>query len=418
MGLQHRLAFAVTAIGAVLLIAGVLALGVAALARDRPRAASGVEERNLIFTGLLVLFGALGALRGFSDDPAGGTLTLAAVLVFVLLEPVPWLRRRRLWVVVPMILAAHVVLVWELAFPKEDVFRFLTYGVDGLFHRGVNPYLPIHDPVSPDVKLLTFTYPPGALLVVAPFRLLLGDVRWAFVAAEAVFVAAVALDAGRQRSLTTWRQALVLLPLVLPGTSQAYFRYGNHEWILLAIAAVALLARRRWALSGVLLGIGMASKQYFVIFPVLFLARDLDRRALAVAGGAAIVVMLPFLAWDPAAMIRDLLGQLGAPPDPYRLTVYGILRGSGIDVGARGALLLAGIGAGSVLACLGYARRGIGPALMACGVALCLFSLFADYAAYNYYGYALALFAWGLALSGAGDGEEAGSPPGVLGVAG
>lgn len=151
VGLQHRLAFVVTPIGAALLVAGVLVLGAAALPRNWP-AESTVEESNLVFTALLVMFGVLGALRSFSDEPVAGTMTVAAVLAFVLVEPFPALRRQRLWLVTPLVLAAHTLLVWHLAFPKEDVFRFLTCGIDGLFHHGVNPYLPIHDPVSPDLK--------------------------------------------------------------------------------------------------------------------------------------------------------------------------------------------------------------------------------------------------------------------------
>jgi hypothetical protein len=38
---------------------------------------------------------------------------------------------------------------------------------------------------------------------------------------------------------------------------------------------------------------------------------------------------------------------------------------------------------------------------MACGASLAVFTLLSNYAAYNYYVYALALFAWGAAVLGA-----------------
>jgi hypothetical protein len=38
---------------------------------------------------------------------------------------------------------------------------------------------------------------------------------------------------------------------------------------------------------------------------------------------------------------------------------------------------------------------------MACGASLALFTLLSNYAAYNYYAYALAFFAWGAAVMGA-----------------
>lgn len=418
LGLSHRMAFVVTRSGAAALIAGVAILAAVALVRNWPAPSSSVEELNLLFTAVLVLFAAVGALRPYREDLFASGLTLSAALVFIALEPIKALRGHRVWIVAPLLLAAHGLLILDISFPKQDVFRFLTLGVDGLFHHGLNPYLPIPDPVSPDVLPYTFTYPPGALLLVAPFRLLLGDIRWAYVVAEGVFVAAVAIAARRGGELKPWQQAVILLPLVFPRTNQAFYDYGNHEWLLLALAASAVALRRHWLWCGLLLGVGLATKQYFLVFPLIFLLPWVERRSLVTAALTAAIIVLPFLAWDAGRLLHDTTNQLGAPPDPDRLTFYAMARGAGLDLGRPGAQALAAVG---LLLTAGFAWLGrlrLDRALVACGVGLAVFTLCADFAAYNYYGYALAFVAWGLAISDVDEGQQAGSHAGVLGVPG
>ena len=418
LGLSHRMAFTVTRSGAAALITGVLILGAVALVRNWPGPRSSTEELNLLLSATLVLFAVVGALRPYKYDLAASALTIGAAATFILLEPFTPLRRYRLWVVTPLLLAAHVSLLLHFNLPKQDVYRFLTFGVDGLLHHGINPYLPIHDPVSVDVQPYTFTYPPGALLLVAPFRLMLGDVRWAYVVAEGVFVAAVALMAHRGGELRPWQQAAILLPLVFPRTNQAFYDYGNHEWLLLALAASALVVRRHWFWCGVLLGVGLATKQYFILFPLLFLVPWVERRALVTAAITAGIIVLPFAVWDAGRLFHDTTNQLGAPPDAERLTLYAMTRGAGFDVGRGGAALLAVVGLLFAAGCAWLGRLRLDRALVACGVALAVFTLCADFAAYNYYGYALAFVAWGLALSDVDQRQQPWGPDGVLGIPG
>jgi hypothetical protein len=400
LGVAHRLAFVVTATGAALVVAGTLLLLLAALAPGLAPASD--RESNLSFTGLFLILALATALSPYSNDSTAILLTAAAAITFVVLEAVPQTRQVRLYVVAAMVLGAHASLVLHLDFPKQDVFRFLTYGVDGLFHHGLNPYLPIPDSRSPDVNAFNFTYPPGALLVVAPFRLLLGDVRWAFVAGELLFVVGAAATAWRQTGLATWQQALILTPLVLPRTSQAFFDYGNHDWALLGLAALAVALRRHWLWSGLLLGLGIAAKQYFVIFPVAFLLPWLSRGALVTAALTTAVVVTPFAVWDWGRFWRDLSDPLRwPPPNPDRLTLVTMARQLGLDLGRLGAAALAG--AGLALAALSgwLGRVSLGRSLMACGASLAIFTLLSNYAAYNYYAYAFAFFAWGAAVLGA-----------------
>lgn len=416
LGLSHRMAFVVTRSGAAALIVGLAILAGVALVRNWPAPASSTEELNLLLTATLLLFAVVGALRPYREDLTASALTIGAAVAFVVLEALKPLRSHRLWVVAPLLLGAHAVLIFDINFPKQDVFRFLTLGVDGLFRHGINPYLPIHDPVSRDVLPYTFTYPPGALLLVAPFRLLLGDIRWAYVVAEGVFVAAVASMAGRGGELKPWQQALIVLPLVFPRTNQAFYDFGNHEWLLLALAASAVALRKHWLWCGLLLGVALATKQYFVIFPLLFLLPWMERRAILTAAATAALIVFPFAAWDAGRLLRDTTNQLGAPPDPDRLTFYAMLRGAGLDVGRSGAAVLAVVGLVLVGATAWFGRLRLDRALVACGVGLAVFTLCADFAAYNYYAYGLAFVAWGMALSDMDEGNQPGRPSGVLRV--
>ena len=416
LGLSHRMAFVVTRSGAVAFLLGIAILAAVALVRTWPAPSSTPEELNLLLAAVLLLFALVGALHPYIEDLAASALTAAGALVFLLVEPLAFGRRHRLLLVAPFFLAAHAVLVLHVALPKQDVYRFLTFGVDGLFRHGLDPYRPIVDPVSRDVLPYTFTYPPGVLLLVAPFRLLLGDVRWAYVVAEGVFVAAAAATVRRDGAIRPWQQAAVLLPLVLPRTSQAFYDYGNHEWLLLALAAAAIAMRRSSLWCGLLLGVGLASKQYFLLFPLVFLLPWIQRRALVTAAVTALAIVAPFAAWDAGRFFHDTTNQLGAPPDPERLTFYAMLRGAGWDIGRRGAAGFALVGLLIAASCAWLARARLDRALMACGVGLAIFTLCADFAAYNYYAYALSFIAWGLAMSAADEGDEAGRLAGVLGV--
>jgi hypothetical protein len=418
IGISHRLAFVVTASGAVLLLAG-LGLLLIALVLPNERVGSEVVG-NVVFTGLFVFLAAISALAPYRQDAMASLFTLLAGAVFVIFEIWSPLRRTRLFVVLGLILASHAVVVMLLPFPKQDAFRVITYAADGLFRHGVDPYGPIPDSVSADVAPYTLGYPPGAVLLVAPFRLFLGDIRWAYVFAEGVFVLAGAHAARRLGARSTWREALLLTPLVLPRTSQAFFDYGNHDWVLLGLTAAVVAFRSRPAMCGVLLGLGITAKQYFIVFPVLFLLPWLAPAALVVAAATALAVTVPFLAWDPLGLVRGVTAQFTAHMDPDRLTLYGMLRTAGHApslASQDAALGLSGIGLLAGIACSLLRRRRVGLAVAASGMGFAIFTVLAKTAAYNYYAYALALIALGMAVSDVDQREEPGGVPGVLGVA-
>jgi hypothetical protein len=396
IGVAHREAF-YSVPGALLLIAGFLLLLWGA---SRPGRAPGMAYP--------VLFAVLCVVAALAPyDPAGtnapeAALTIGAAVVFYVLGILPGARRFRLYGAAALLVAAHAHFLGRFPSPQhEDVWHILNGGVD-LLARGVNPYAGV--PILEDGvhKALTLTYPPGALLLLAPFRLWFGDVRWAYVVAEAAVVALWAFHLRARGGLTRGREALVLIPLVLPRSSQAFYIFSNHEWVLLALAllALVLLSHAREVIAGIALGLGVASKQYFLVYPVVFMAPVMRRRAVFTAIVVAVAVTLPFVALGPGMLAHDLVGNLSQAPDPERLTLWAILSHAGVRLPQAILSALSGISLGAGLLLAWRLRRDLPRSLVAGGLSLMVFAFCSAFAAYNYYVYGIAFVSWGLLLSG------------------
>jgi hypothetical protein len=384
-----------TTTGAVLLLFGVLVLGLAAIAPDPP------GDGHAVYPMLLVALAVMTALT--VEVPAHRDLTVAALTIggavaFYVCTAVAPLRRCRLYLAGTLLIAAHAVIILRLPSPPhQDVWRFLNFGIDALF-KGQNPYT---DYVGSDGQIIRLTYPPAAILLLAPFRALLGDIRWAYIASEAIVVALLPRIVRRQAgSLGRWQEALILIPLVLPRAAQAFFVFSNQEWLLLALAAGALVLAldSRWIWSGLLVGFGIASKQYFIVFPVLFLLPALRRRAVVAGIAAAAAVTLPFVIWGPSAFVDHVFGNLASAPDPDRLTIWAMLAHAGLPSGRAISVVLAIAGSAVALALAWAGRRSLSTSLMACGLGLFAFTLGASFAGYNYYVYGLVFVTWGLLI--------------------
>jgi hypothetical protein len=412
LALAARLAFFSWS-GLALLLTGFALVGWATL-----RPGTSVDDRASAY---IVLFGSVAVVAALAPfypgrlDPGVAALTLAAPVAFFLFSASPRLAPYRLYATAALLIAAHGVFIAAVRAPEhQDVFKFLNLGVDVLL-KGHDPYGPIS---VADGGPFRYTYPPGALLVLAPFRILLGDVRWGYLLAEGVVVLGLArllqrhspppvrMDGSHGRPhvrhpvLSPWQDALILTPLALPRTSQAFFVFSNHEWVLLALAVIALglALRPNWVLAGVVLGLGIAAKQYFIVFPALFLLPAVRRRSMLLGIAIAGALALPFLVWDAGGFVDNVFGNLGAPPDPDRLTLWAALHDLGFGAGRSGAALLAALGAAIAVGLLWVSRRNLPDALLACGLALAAFALCASFAAYNYYAYALAFCTWGLLI--------------------
>jgi hypothetical protein len=391
VALADQLAF-FSLVGAILVLAGVAVLSLAAIAPDPP-------GDQIVYPALLVALALLTALTAQVPERRDASvvlLTIGGAVAFYVCTAIPALRSVRLYVAGALLIAAHAIIILKISVPQhQDVWRFLNFGVDALL-KGQNPY---SDDIGPDGQVIRLTYPPAAILLLAPFRVLLTDIRWGYIACEAVVVILLPRLLRRAGgSAARWQEALILIPLVLPRAAQAFFVFSNQEWLLLALATGALLlavdSRTTW--SGLLLGLGMATKQYFVVFPVLYLLPTLRRRSLLIGIAVAAVLTLPFLAWGPGVFIDHVVGNLNNAPDPDRLTIWAILAHAGLPSGRAVSAALLIVASAIALALAWAGRHSLSTSLMACGLGLFAFTLGASFAAYNYYVYGLVLFTWGL----------------------
>jgi hypothetical protein len=209
--------------------------------------------------------------------------------------------------------------------PQIDVWYSLQGGTDALLH-GRSMYTQAW-PDSPGVKD-AFTYLPWTAVLLAPAKLLTGDVRWGLVAAElgaAALVVALARHKGEQGDRTEIGLVAACVLLLLPGTLTQIEQAWTEPLVLLPVAA-ALLAvdRGRLGTAVVLFAVALASKQHIaLLLPLLALWHPFGpRRTVAVAAGATLLV-LPWAVWNLPAMWHDTVTLLVAfHPIRFADTLY------------------------------------------------------------------------------------------------
>jgi hypothetical protein len=182
--------------------------------------------------------------------------------------------------------------------PAIDVWYLVQHASDCVL-RGCNPYT-LTTPQAPGVQN-GFPYLPMTAVLLAPFRLLLHDVRYG--EAVAVVVAAALLRrCGTSRTLR-----LSPLLLCVPGLFFQIEQAWTESLLLVLLVGCAAAALRRrmsgrsWVAAGVLLGLALGTKQHmWLLLPVA--AVTLGRRTTAVAAVTGIVVVLPWFVVDPSAL--------------------------------------------------------------------------------------------------------------------
>lgn len=264
--------------------------------------------------------------------------------------------------------AAGVYVVLSSPKPGIDVWLFQQESTTALLH-GRNPYearyrdlyppeLGFYGPgVSKDGWLTySYPYPPLTLLAAAPGRLL-GDVRWAHLAAlEAAALLLASLARGRKGFfaaaflLTSPRSLLV----VMAGWTE--------PMVVLALAATLWCAARHPKKTWIALGILLGVKQYAVLLapltPLLMPPNE-RRRWPHVLGRAIIlaaVITLPFFLWNPAAFTRSAV--LWQFRQPFRLDALSyvtmLARLTGVQLGA-------GLGFAAAAGMLAWSLRKFAP---------------------------------------------------------
>jgi hypothetical protein len=280
----------------------------------------------------------------------------AGLVVALLLVAVPRLGRTRgIVVIVATVGVAATLLVPAVAlqaglrdatapwFHDNDS----TYQIDiagDLVRHGTNPYG--HDylgsgmeriysrngSIAPSAAtnpaLHHFPYLPGTIELATAWRLLpapLDDIRFLVCLATLALLAAAWAFPGPPWLRLVLGAALAANPLSIRA---AWFGTADALSLAPLVLAFALVARRRLGWAAAALASAILIKQ-FAIVALPFLAivawqtggRAAAQRAAAIGAGVLAVGILPFLVWDPGALVSDTV-EFGA--GAYRVVGYGL----------------------------------------------------------------------------------------------
>jgi hypothetical protein len=203
--------------------------------------------------------------------------------------------------------------------PSIDVWYLVQHASDCVL-RGCDPYT-LNTPRAPGLRI-GFPYLPMTAVLLAPFRLLLHDVRYG--EALAIVIAAVLLR--RCGTRTTLRLSALLL--CVPGLFfQVEQAWTESLLLVLLVGAVAVSLRGwagsgRWVGAGVLFGLALATKQHmWLLLPVAAVTLGVRITAMsAVTGG---VLILPWFLANPAAMWhRTVTDFVNIAPRADALTLW------------------------------------------------------------------------------------------------
>jgi uncharacterized membrane protein len=179
-----------------------------------------------------------------------------------------------------------------------------------------------------------FVYPPLIPLVAIPM-IFMADLTHADVELQYIYIAVLVMAVVFiLRRVTDWSErSLVLLFTLGNPLLVLYAAAGLNDMLMfgLLISAAALLMNRQWVVSGVLLGLAMASKQtawfYIPLWALLLrtwwqantmeFRRGIRQHVVAMLATAA-AIYLPFVINNPVAVFDDLVRFLsGSIPGSY-----------------------------------------------------------------------------------------------------
>jgi hypothetical protein len=288
--------------------------------------------------------------------------------------------------------------VWTTPNVKIDVLMFQTESADALLH-GEHPYgvkyrdvywPTSHDFYGPGVSAngwlnYSFPYPPASLLLVLPGQML-GDVRWAHLAAITLSAALIMLAARNKFG--------VLAAAVLLTSPRTLFvvQTGWTEPLLILGASMILFCgmrfpRAMWAAMGLFIGL----KQYLVlVLPLLKLlgptmgSRRRWRQMVLGAAVLAVAIAAPFLFSRPAEFVKGVIEWQLVQPFRYDALSFPAMWA---QLGGReaGPLVPLTAAALAIALCLWKAPRNVGGFLASAGLVMLVFFAANKQAFCNYY---------------------------------
>lgn len=257
-------------------------------------------------------------------------LALAVAIAYLRPEAKPGLQSRLVVLGVLLGLGLRIGMIIASPAPRIDVFTQFQESAAHLL-QGLNPFTtPVSDPYEGRLNfgytVTGYSYPPASLYPQTAAYFAFGDIRYAYVAAEALALALLyALAAPARRGAAG---LLVLLFLFHPRGLFEIQQAWNEPLLVGAAAAFLWLATARPASRWlpVVFGIFLSLKQYLVFFALLFLSPRARWRLLPIVTVVIGLTWLPFLLWDAGAAIDNgLLFQFRTPFRSDGLTFSSLL---------------------------------------------------------------------------------------------
>jgi len=344
---------------------------------DAPEVPSEISAKERLFSQLLLILFAVVTLSPlFSGTPGNGFFSprfgFGGLLLALSLASV-WIWQPRFnalataAIVIKFFLALRVPVISPK--PYIDVFVNTTQGVD-YFLAGLNPY------TQPYIDLYAgrygyepgFLYFPGLLLVLAPFRVLFGDIRYAGILAHYVGCFALSRPGTSRPGTRSGRSDFyprfaALLWAFLPVQHFVFEQAWTDSLLVGGIGLVLALGRHprlrasRWVtfFSGFVLTL----KQYAFLPLFSICLRDcLRARALSPGVRRALQgliplasLVVPFLLLDAGAFFKmTVLSQVASPPrlDSMNWTSWWLTQGGQWPAAVQVVLSGVGIGIGAL----------------------------------------------------------------------
>ena len=287
-----------------------VALAVATAGRSSSQPRRPPRGLYIISIGSLLAWGGLTIARKSLFYGHGDWLTLTRVIAVALpaVAGAMLVSGRRVQAIMwPLLLglvtAGGVSTIHASPRPAIDVWYFDQHAAQCVVQL-CNPYRML-TPIAPGLRH-SFPYLPMTAVLLAPFRFLLGDVRYASVGG--VLVAAILLRRTHPGELR-----LAPLFVAVPGLFfQIEQAWTESLLIPLLVGAVALFGSwprpRNELYAGLALGVALATKQHvWLLVPVSFWTFGKRATLVAIASGAVLIV--PWLVAAPRSFWEDAVAE-------------------------------------------------------------------------------------------------------------
>lgn len=245
-------------------------------------------------------------------------ILMTAFLFFIKVGSDGTLARLARWqipVYLTAIITAKLMMIFASPSPNIDVFHLVTKAGLNVIN-GIDPYgFTYHLDRFPGDIFEHFNYLPLSFLLPLPFKLILGDIRYAFLACDLISAFGLYLLAARAFAGSDRQSACMFIPLLFL-TNPIHGFLLENAWVepimvLLLVVFALSFQRNEYRpsnMTAVLIGLLLATKQYiFIIIPLLLKLKGWGLRHFAIAAVTSSLVILPFYIWSPADFINDLL---------------------------------------------------------------------------------------------------------------